>query len=49
MRSSGGFVAATAAELRVNPEVERDLGEAYAWYEEPRTGLGEDFLGCVDA
>lgn len=38
-----------AAELVIAPEVEVDLEEAYAWYEERRPGLGEDFLGCVDA
>jgi plasmid stabilization system protein ParE len=38
-----------AAELIVAPEAERDLAEAYAWYEDQRIGLGEEFLGCVDA
>lgn len=38
-----------AAELVVAPEAERDLAEAYAWYEDQRVGLGEEFLGCVDA
>jgi plasmid stabilization system protein ParE len=38
-----------AAKLIVAPEVERDLAEAYAWYESQRVGLGEDFLDCVDA
>ncbi|MEW6369204.1 MAG: type II toxin-antitoxin system RelE/ParE family toxin [Acidobacteriota bacterium] len=38
-----------AAELVVAPEIEQDLAEAYSWYEERRTGLGEDFLSCVDA
>ncbi len=31
------------------PEAERDMREAYAWYEERRRGLGEEFLRCVDA
>ncbi len=31
------------------PEVERDLTEAYEWYEQQRAGLGEEFLSCVDA
>src|SRR4051812_4565789 len=38
-----------AAELIVAPEAEQDLAEAYAWYEGQRTGLGEEFLRCVDA
>lgn len=38
-----------AAELIVAPEAEQDLAEAYAWYEDQRTGLGEDFLDRVDA
>src|SRR5947209_53586 len=37
------------AELILAPEAERDLAEAYGWYENRRTGLGEEFLGCVDA
>jgi plasmid stabilization system protein ParE len=38
-----------AAELILPPETEADLAEAYAWYESRRAGLGEEFLGCVDA
>jgi plasmid stabilization system protein ParE len=38
-----------AAELIVAPEAEQDLAEAYAWYEDRRIGLGEDFLDRVDA
>ena len=38
-----------ASELVVAPEVEQDLVEAYAWYEDQRSGLGEEFLRCVDA
>lgn len=38
-----------AAELIVAPEAEQDLAEAYAWYEDRRVGLGEEFLSCVDA
>ena len=38
-----------AAELVVAPEAEQDLAEAYAWYEDRRPGLGEEFLSCVDA
>jgi hypothetical protein len=36
-----------AVELVFAPEVRIDIGEANAWYEERRPGLGEDFLGCV--
>src|SRR5262245_38559591 len=38
-----------AVEFVVAPEAEQDLAEAYAWYEARRVGLGEDFLGRVDA
>lgn len=38
-----------AAEFILTPETRQDLADAYAWYEERRTGLGEDFLGAVDA
>jgi plasmid stabilization system protein ParE len=38
-----------AARLVLAPEVEQDLAETYAWYEQRRAGLGEDFLSCVDA
>ena len=38
-----------AAELIVAPEAAQDIDDAYDWYECQRAGLGEDFLGCVDA
>ena len=38
-----------AADLIIAPEVEVDLSEAYDWYEDHRSGLGEEFLSCVDA
>lgn len=38
-----------AARLIIAPEVEYDISEAYNWYENRRVGLGEEFLGCVDA
>jgi len=38
-----------AVKLFIAPEVEQDVAEAYAWYEKQRPGLGEEFLGCVDA
>ena len=37
------------ARLIIAPEADVDLDEAYAWYEERRAGLGEQFLGAVDA
>ncbi len=38
-----------AAELIIAPEAQQDVDEAYSWYEDRRPGLGEEFLGCVDA
>jgi plasmid stabilization system protein ParE len=38
-----------AVELIIAPEAEEDIAEAYGWYEGRRFGLGEEFLGCVDA
>jgi len=38
-----------AAELIIAPEAEFDIGDAYGWYEERRSGLGEEFLSCIDA
>lgn len=38
-----------AAELVIAPEAEKDLDEAYSWYESRRVGLGEEFLTSVDA
>ncbi len=38
-----------AAELILAPEAAQDIEEAYGWYELQRTGLGEEFLSCVDA
>lgn len=37
------------ADLIISPEVQQDLAEAYAWYEGQRSGLGEEFLTCVEA
>jgi plasmid stabilization system protein ParE len=31
------------------PEAEMDLAEAYFWYQQRRPGLGDEFLGAVDA
>ena len=38
-----------AAELIIAPEAQQDVDGAYCWYEDRRPGLGEEFLGCVDA
>lgn len=38
-----------AVELNIAPEAELDIAEAYVWYESRRIGLGEEFLGSVDA
>jgi len=37
------------ADLIIIPEAQQDVDEAYWWYEDCRSGLGEEFLGCVDA
>jgi plasmid stabilization system protein ParE len=36
-------------ELIFASEAQEDLAEAYRWYEDRRSGLGEEFLACVDA
>lgn len=38
-----------AVELVISGDAENDLGDAYHWYEQRRVGLGEEFLGCIDA
>lgn len=35
--------------LRVSPEAEEELGEAAAWYEARRAGLGVELVAVVDA
>ena len=37
-----------AVELVIASEAAQDIDEAYGWYEGRRTGLGEEFLSCVD-
>ena len=32
-----------------SPESLDDITQAYEWYEERRAGLGDEFLGCLDA
>jgi len=34
--------------LVFRPEVREELNEAYNWYENQQTGLGDDFLNCID-
>jgi len=29
-------------------EVHKELNEAYIWYESQQSGLGDEFLGCID-
>ncbi len=38
-----------AAKLVLAPEAMADVEDAYNWYEAQRVGLGEDFLGRVEA
>jgi plasmid stabilization system protein ParE len=33
----------------IEPEAEADVAEAYRWYEDQRSGLGADFVLCVEA
>jgi plasmid stabilization system protein ParE len=33
----------------IEPEAERDIAEAYQWYENHRLGLGDDFALCIEA
>lgn len=35
--------------LDFSPEAEEDLRSSFSWYESQRTGLGEEFLLCVEA
>ena len=35
--------------LIIRPEAERDLNEAYRWYERQFDGLGQEFVICIDA
>lgn len=37
------------AELVFAPAAEQDIADAYRWYEGKRSGLGEEFLNCVEA
>jgi toxin ParE1/3/4 len=35
--------------LRIEPEAEDDLHEAYGWYESCRVGLGDEFVLAIEA
>ena len=35
--------------LVIQPEAEADLDEAYRWYENQRSGLGNESIECVEA
>lgn len=49
MTSSAGSGNVMAAKLIVTAEAHLDIAQAYDWYEDRRLGLGEDFLGALDA
>jgi hypothetical protein len=34
-------------EVRLRPEAEHDLAESAAWYEQQRSGLGQEFLDAA--
>ena len=36
-------------DLIIRPEAEEDVQGAFGWYEDRVTGLGREFLRCVDA
>lgn len=38
-----------AARMHLTSAAEKDIDEAYAWYEKQRSGLGDDFLTRVEA
>ncbi len=35
--------------LIIRPEAEAEMGDAFDWYEERFSGLGSEFLMCLDA
>ena len=49
MKSNGESEVGMASDFIIAPEVELDISEAYGWYEDHRSGLGGEFLSCVDA
>jgi len=34
--------------LVFHPDVQREVDEAYRWYEQKRSGLGDDFLAAIE-
>jgi plasmid stabilization system protein ParE len=34
--------------VRLTPEAEADIAEAYTWYEDAQTGIGDRFLEAID-
>jgi toxin ParE1/3/4 len=34
--------------ILIRPEAERDIEDAFRWYENKRTGLGSDLLLCIE-
>ena len=34
--------------LVFRPEVREEINQAYSWYENQKSGLGDEFLDCVD-
>ena len=47
MKPNDASVADMTAEVILSTEAEQVLAEAYAWYEQQRSGLGEDFMALV--
>ncbi|MBI1248737.1 type II toxin-antitoxin system RelE/ParE family toxin [bacterium] len=37
-----------AAEISITEDAENDIAHAYQWYERCRSGLGEQFVSCID-
>jgi len=35
-------------QVRIRPEAESDIEDAYKWYESQRKGLGESFILCIE-
>jgi len=35
--------------LIIRPEAEADINDAFLWYESQSTGLGHEFLRCIEA
>lgn len=38
-----------SVEVALKPEAAQDINAAYVWYEKRQAGLGEDFIGCIEA